>query len=292
MGTEARARQARRASELIEQGVRALQAAGIETPRLDAELLLAEAAGVARIAIVARAGALEAAASDRYVAMIARRARREPLAYILGRKEFYSLELAVTPAVLIPRPETETIVDAALAWLASRGAARVLDLGTGSGAIAIAIARNAPGVSVVAADLSREALAVAQHNVERHNLADRIALCRADCFDGIDAKAVGPFDLIVSNPPYIAEGEMAALQPEVARHEPRLALAAGPDGLSFYRRIAARVANYLNPDGRAIVELGEGQADRVAALFAEAGFSRKSFRLDLAGTRRALLVTS
>lgn len=274
---------------LLNDAVAALVKAGVENARLDAELMLACAAGVSRVRVIAGDVALDEAARRAYAALVERRVAREPLAYILGRKEFYSLDFEVTPAVLIPRPETETLVAAALADLAARPAARVLDLGTGSGAIALAIAVHAPHAAIVASDISPAALAVARRNAARLGLADRVAFRHADCFDVRDGGvALGRFDLIVTNPPYIVDAEVATLQPEVARWEPRLALAGGPDGLGFYRRLAAHLPDYLSVEGRLIVEIGEGQDDAVTVILRAAGGGLVERLRDLSGLVRVL----
>ncbi len=173
--------------------------------------------------------------------MVARREAREPLAYIVGQREFFSLEFAVSPGVLIPRPETETVVEAALEFMRTSPSAKVLDIGTGSGAIAVAIANNAPVAQIVALDISKVSLEIAAENARRHRCADRIAFVQSDCFSALDGSQLrfDPFDLIVSNPPYIPEDELAALAPEVRDFEPRVALEGGRDGMEFYRRIAA-----------------------------------------------------
>ncbi|MGH7815449.1 MAG: peptide chain release factor N(5)-glutamine methyltransferase [Candidatus Binataceae bacterium] len=275
-------------SRILDAAVRHLQAAGIDPALLDAQLLMAEAAGVSRATLLAGYAPGDAAIA-RFEAWVAMRARRVPVAYIIGRKEFYSLDFFVTPEVLIPRPETETAVDAALAALADRPDSRVLDIGTGSGAIAIAIAHNAPAARITAADISSGALEVARHNAAKHGLSDRIEFRVADLFDvRHDGAPLGLFDLIVSNPPYIADDEIASLAPEVRDHEPRIATVAGPDGLAFYRRIAAGARAQLNPGGAIIVEIGAGQSCAVQGIFAQSGFSAASVLNDLAGHPRAL----
>ncbi len=274
---------------LLADATRVLRRAGVESPRLDAELLLSEAVGRPREQILAGLADVSADASARFAELLARRAAREPLAYITGRKEFYSIEFEVTPAVLIPRPETETLVAAALEFVARRPEACILDLGTGSGAIAIAIAANAPRVSATATDISEAALAVARRNAERAGVATRVEFRRADCFYPTDGGApFGRFDLIVSNPPYIDDSAMARLAPEIARYEPRHALAGGPDGLDVIRRIAAAAPAHLDRDGELIVEVGAGQADAVAALFRKAGLGRVRVINDLASVPRVV----
>ena len=209
---------ARRALEAIDKASRRLADAGIESSRLDAELLMAAAAGVTREAAVTGSIDLSPTALNDFDALIARREKREPVAYIVGHKEFYSLDFEVSPAVLIPRPESELVVAAALEFIARRPAARVLDIGTGSGAIAIAIAVNAPHTRVTGVDISAAAIAVASRNARRHRIEDRVTLRRADCFEVLDGgPALGTFEVIVSNPPYLDDAEIAALEPEVRR---------------------------------------------------------------------------
>jgi release factor glutamine methyltransferase len=256
---------------------------GIDTARLDAEVLLAHACGVSRAALIAGLN-VDADAAGEFRRLIARRATRAPLAYIIGRKEFFSLDFEVTPAVLIPRPETETLAAAALEFLAARRDPRVLDIGTGSGAIAIAIAANAPAAKIIATDISEEALQVARRNAIRHRCADRIDFIAADLFPDSASR----FDLIVSNPPYVAEADLETLQPEIRLYEPRVALAFGVDGLDLFRRIATASRSRLNPDGAVMVEIGAGQATEVEALFRRAGFSNIDAIRDLARIDRVI----
>ena len=271
-------------AEILDRAAETLRRAGIDNARLDAEVMLAEACGVSRAAVLGRGEMPDAGALERFRAMLSRRAAREPLAYIIGHKEFFSLDLEVTSAVLIPRPETETLVDAALTFLASRPDARVLDIGTGSGAIAVAIAVNAPRARVTATDLSNEALQVARRNATRHRCSDRIDFAMADLFPS----AIAKFDLIVSNPPYIPSAAILSLDPEVAHFEPRGALDGGADGLAFYRRIAAQARQHLVDGGGVMVEAGAGQANEVVALFQRAQFSKIDTVRDLAGIERVV----
>jgi release factor glutamine methyltransferase len=282
-----------RVAGLLADATRVLERAGVESPRLDAELLLAEAVGCPREQILAGLTEISADASARFAELLARRAAREPLAYITGRKEFYSIELEVTPAVLIPRPETETLVTAALEFVARRPEARILDIGTGSGAIAIAIAANAPGVSITATDISDAALTVARRNAARAGVVTRIEFRHADCFDALDDGApFGRFDLIVSNPPYVDDAVAARLAPEIARYEPALAVACGPDGLDVIRRIVAGTLAHLARDGELMVEVGAGQGGAVAALFEKAGLRCVRVINDLAGVPRVVRGTN
>jgi release factor glutamine methyltransferase len=248
-----------------------LARAGVENARLDAELLMAAAAGVSRAAVIADSIHLDADVMARFERMVGRRTAREPLAYIVGHREFYSLEFVVRPGVLIPRPETETVVEAALGFLRERPAAKVLDIGTGSGAIAIAMAANAPEAQIVAIDISKVSLEVAGENARRHGCTGRIAFVEAD-YAALDARALpfASFDLIVSNPPYITKAELPALAPEVRDFEPRLALDGGVDGMEFYRKIAAGLARWLAPEGEVILEVGAGQAEAVEAIIVDA----------------------
>ncbi|HEU4707276.1 MAG TPA: peptide chain release factor N(5)-glutamine methyltransferase [Solirubrobacterales bacterium] len=270
----------------------ALAAAGVEDPRLDAELLLAEAIGWDRARLVAQPEAeVLSAPGRRFGELVRRRLRREPVAYILGRKGFRHLELAVDRRVLIPRPETELLVELALELRPQR----VLDVGTGSGAIALAVADELPGCEVTATDTSPGALEVARANAERVGLADRVEL-----FEGTVPKE-GEFDLVLANLPYVAERDWASLQPEVTRWEPREALLAGPDGLDAYRallpllggrncrRSAEATTTALGVTGALALEVGEGQAAAVAGMFRAAGFSRIETRRDLAGIERVVL---
>lgn len=270
--------------EALGAAVDGLAAAGVEDPRLDAELLLAEAMGLGRAALIADPAAeVPAPAARAFGEMVRRRLRREPVAYILGRKGFRGIELAVDRRVLIPRPETELLVEVAL----ERAPARVLDVGTGSGAIALAVADELPQCEVTATDTSAGALEVARANAERLGLADRVEFVEGTLPEG-------EFDLILANLPYVAERDWPSLQPEVTQWEPREALLAGEDGLDAYRallasceRIFPRIAGESTFAPSAIaLEVGEGQAAAVAQLLNEAGFAKTQIRRDLAGIER------
>ena len=277
-------------TDLVRQGWHRLVQAHVENPRLDTELLLAQAAGVTRANLFAGSIELDDETQRRFEALIRRRAAREPLAYITGRKEFYSLEFEVGPGVLVPRPETETIVDLALKFAAGRRNCRLLDIGTGCGAIALAIASNAPEVRVVATDISTDALAIAHRNAVRLDLESRTRFVHADCWDTLDrGELLGRFDIVVSNPPYVCNSEIARLEPEIRDFEPRIALDGGPDGLNFYRRIAAGLGDHLFDSGAVILEIGNGQAAAVAAMLQAAGCVDVSVSNDLSGIPRAVL---
>jgi release factor glutamine methyltransferase len=264
--------------EALTASTEALRAAGVGEPRLDAELLLAEATGRDRADLIANPEAeIPPPAARRFGEMVRRRLRREPVAYILGRRGFRHLELAVDSRVLIPRPETELLVELALE-LQPR---RLLDLGTGSGAIALAIAAELPGCEVVATDTSARALEVASANAERLGLADRVELIEAM----LPADLAG-FDLVLANLPYVPETEWRGLEPEVTEWEPREALLAGPDGLDVLRAAipaAAGVAPVV------ALEVGVGQARAVSDLLIEAGFGAVEIRPDLAGISRVVV---
>ena len=271
----------------VDQASRKLADAGVESSRLDAELLLAAAAGVTREAAITGSIELSPAILNKFESMVARREQREPIAYILGHKEFYSLDFEVTPAVLIPRPETEFVVSAALECIAGKANARVLDIGTGSGAIAIAIAVNAPSAQITAVDISADALAVASRNARRHRVEDRVTLRRADCFDILDGgAALGTFDAIVSNPPYLDDAEIAALEPDVRRYEPRVALSGGAGACDVLRRIASGAGAHLEADGELIMEMGSGHAGDVVGIIARAGLRVVDVINDFAGHLR------
>jgi release factor glutamine methyltransferase len=262
----------------------ALEAAGVETPRLDAEVLLAEGTGWdrARLAAEPEAG-VPAGAARRFGEMVRRRLRREPVAYILGRKGFRSIELAVDPRVLIPRPETELLVELALELRPGR----VLDVGTGSGAIALAIADELPGCEVVATDTSAAALELARTNAERLGLDERVQFVEGMLPDGntgwVGGEGAEPFDLIVANLPYVAETEWAGLEPEVTHWEPREALLAGPDGLDVLRTMIPAAATMAPA---VALEVGIGQAPAVNEMLLEADFAEIETRPDLVGIPR------
>ncbi len=246
---------------------------GIESPRSAAEILLAHALGSDRLHLYMHHDQpLEKAELALFKALIQRRIQREPVAYIVGRKGFWSLDLDVTPSVLIPRPETERLVEAALTWLADRGrgpAADVMDLGTGSGAIVLAIASGASAHRFFASDVSPEAIAVARRNAATAGVSGRV---RFFVGDWLCAVRRGPiFDLILSNPPYVATQEWAGLQPEIVRFEPRLALDGDADGLRSYRAIVGAACHHLKPGGTLMLEIGCDQREAVRCIAEQSG---------------------
>lgn len=254
-----------------------------DTGRLDAEVLMAHALGVSRSDLLLRH--MRDAVPDGFGSLMARRLAHEPVAYILGRQEFFGRDFSVTPEVLIPRADSETLIEAALgAALAPR---RVLDCGTGSGALLLTILAECPDATGVGIDRSAGALAVASRNAEALGLAGRAAMMQRDWTVPGWSDGLGRFDLVLANPPYVeADAELAA---SVLLHEPHGALFAGPDGLDDYRQLIPQLAGLLAPGGMAVVEIGFTQAEAVASIAREAGF-HVSLRLDLAGRPRALVL--
>ena len=264
---------------------RRLEAAGVDSPVIDARLLLEAGAGVSRLDIITdpRRDLTETQIAA-VEALTLRREQREPIGHIIGRKAFWTLDLDVGAAVLSPRPETELLVETALAVLPKDAPVRVLDLGVGSGAIVLAILAERPHANAVGVDFSEAALAVAQRNADKLGLASRLELRSGDWSAGLEET----FDLVVSNPPYIPTGEIADLEPEVSKYEPRLALDGGADGLAAYRSIIAALPTLLVPGGVFALEVGRGQDFAVAALAAEAGLSPEQSKMDLNGIARVV----
>jgi release factor glutamine methyltransferase len=262
-----------------------LTEAGVENPAREARLLIAHVSGFPASTILPTTrGEIDPAALHR---ALQRRAAREPLAYITGTRGFWTLDLAVSPATLIPRPDTETLIEAALAHFPDRSrVTRILDLGTGTGALLLAALTEFPAAFGIGADVSPAAAALAAANAARLGLAPRAAFLAADWAAPLAAR----FDLILCNPPYIASADIPALMPEVARHEPASALDGGPDGLRAYARLIPTLPARLAPGGLACVELGAGQREPTAALARAAGFTHIASRADLAGIDRALLL--
>lgn len=253
---------------------------------LDARLLLEAAAGVDRAHLLTRPHEpMGSEAADRFEALIERRARREPISQILGRKAFWSLTLGVSPSVLSPRPETEAVVERALGLAPVGAAFDLLDLGVGSGAILLAILAERPLARGLGVDVSEAALAVARGNAARLGLAARTALLQDDWGAGLSDET---FDLVVSNPPYIPTADVEMLEAEVRDHEPRLALDGGPDGLSAYRRLAPRTLRLLRPGGAFALEIGPGQREAVVDLFVRAGARELAVGQDLGGRDRVV----
>lgn len=266
-------------SDALGAAIDAFTAAGIETPRLDAEILLSELAGIDRATLIADPGrTLTPAASRSFSEAVRRRLRREPVAYILGRKGFRHIELEVDRRVLIPRPETEMLVELAL----ETGPDTMLEIGTGSGAVALAVAQELPGSAVLATDISEESIEVATGNARRLGLADRVRFVRGSLPEGPER-----FDLILANLPYVADGE--PLPPEVGQWEPASALFGGPDGTDVIREVLGDLAGSDISAPLIGLEIGDGQGERVAGIVGDAGFREPEVRLDLAGRERVVV---
>lgn len=262
-----------------------LKAAGVDTPVLDARMLLEAGAGISRLDIVTDPRrALSADQVSAVDVLVQRREAREPVAHIVGRRHFWKLELAVTRDVLVPRPETEFVVEAALSALPSKAHTRVLDLGVGSGAILLSILSERPEATGLGVDASEAALTIARRNAEELGLHTRAAFRLGNWAEGLDER----FDLVVSNPPYIASADIAFLQPEVARFEPLLALDGGADGLDAYRIIFDALPRLLKENGAFAFEVGKGQAEAVTNMARTAGLSTSPPVLDLAGIPRVV----
>jgi len=267
----------------------AFRTAGIEDADVDARLLVGHALHLDRARLIAQSDRiLEAREINVISALAARRLTREPVSRILGQKEFWSIALAITPDVLVPRPETETVVEGALDFVVRGGLRmeklRILDIGTGSGALLLALLRELPNATGIGTDISTGALKVARENAARCGLEGRCTFLVCDIASVVE----GPFDLLVSNPPYIAHDEITSLAPEVKNYDPTVALDGGDDGLAAYRAIAADAKRLLAPGARMFVELGAGQEAAVRDLFTNVGLTAGTARADLAGIPRVL----
>lgn len=276
-------------SEALDYVAQSFRTSGIEEPDADARVLIGRALHVDRARLIAQSDrVLESREITVISALVTRRLRREPVSRILGQKEFWSLSISVTPDVLVPRPETETVVEAALDFVMRGGLRleklRILDIGTGSGALLVALLNELPNAAGTGTDVSSAALDVARTNAVRCRVDSRCDFVVCDIASGVE----GPFDLIVSNPPYIAHDEIVTLAPEVRDYDPQVALDGGRDGLDAYRSIAGDAKRILAPGGRLFVELGVGQNEQVRVLFTEAGLSPGIPRSDLAGIPRVL----
>jgi len=265
----------------------------VDAARLDAELLLADVLGCSRIDLYVQ---FDRRVGDpqlsRFRERVRERGERRPVKQILGRCEFMSHPFAITPDVLTPRPETETVVEEALGCLGD-GPRTVVDIGTGSGCIAISLALGRPDATVYATDISEPALAVARANAEQHNVAERVALLPGDLFAPLAGRGLdGRVDCIVSNPPYVSESELAGLMPEVAEYEPRVALVSGEDGMAHTRRILVAAPDYLRPGGALVVETSPGTAERArAAAESHDAYAEARTVRDLAHVERVLIAT-
>ena len=284
--------------ELLNKASEYLAGKGIDTARLDAELLLSHVLNMERIDLYVRFDQpLETAEVDAYRIAIARRAQRMPVAYITGSKEFYSLDLKVDRSVLIPRPETELLVECVLNWLGEKEAPvepNIVELGTGSGAIAVALAHSladqeSASPRIYATDISQQAIDVAKTNVDNHALGNLIQLFQGDLYTALPPALQSEVDAIVSNPPYIPSDELKGLAPEIARYEPKGALDGGLDGLDCYRRIYFEGRKFLRPGGLVAVEIGHGQASQVMAIASESGYVDTKLYRDYGDRERVVM---
>jgi release factor glutamine methyltransferase len=279
-------------AEALDEAAAMLRSAGVDRPRLDARLLLAHALGIAPEHVIGGPDRrVDPVDRERFRALTARRARRESVARLTGVREFWSLPFRVTADTLEPRPDSETVVEAALAALDAAEVPRdrslaILDLGTGTGCLLLALLRELPAARGLGVDISPAACAVARANAGSLGLAGRARFCAGDWGRGLG----GRFDLIVANPPYIPDDAIDGLQPEVARYEPRSALAGGPDGLACHRALAPQLHRLLADGGMALVEFGAGQGRPVGQILAAAGFTCVAVRCDLAGLERCIVV--
>jgi release factor glutamine methyltransferase len=270
--------------DVVASGANQLQQAGIRNPERDAELLLLYTTGLGRTDLITQPErALSVAESKRYRELIARRALSEPIQYITGEREFYGLRFVVTPDVLIPRPETEHLVEAALERIPSQAPFRIADVGAGSGAIAVALAVARPLAKITAIDISPAALKIAAENANAHGVAGRVSFREADLLGNIDDE----YDIVVSNPPYIADGEREALDPQVRDYEPSEALFAGPTGLEIYERLIPQASHVLRLGGWLLMEIGAGQQLQLSRLLKD--WPNVSFVPDLQGIPRVVL---
>lgn len=272
--------------DLLDQASKCLAESGVDTPRLNAEVLLAHATESSRTVLIAHP---EVVPTEDQTALfrqwIELRAKRMPLAYIIGSRGFYGLEFEVKPGVLVPRPETETLVDTTIRLIGDEPCV-IADLGVGSGAIAVSLAVTLPEAHLYCTDTSREALEIARRNAEKNGVGDRVHLREGNLLEPLDGLS---FDAIVSNPPYIRSREIDLLQPEIALYEPRAALDGGRDGLDYFRRIVPESPGYLKLDGFLLVEVGMTQSEEVCALFRENGYLDVEVMNDYAGIERVIV---
>ena len=276
-------------AELLNQGDRTLAEAGIPESRRESATLIAISLGRDRSFLYAHPEyEPDTGEIDRIEAFLRRRSEREPLQYIRGTQEFYGLDFEVTPDVLIPRPETEMLVEFGIERLTASGGTHFLDIGTGTGCIPVSILKHVPGALGVAVDISPAAISVAQRNAERNGVADRLEFVESNVFSNVPPRR---FDLIVSNPPYVPERDLAGLQPEVRDHEPHSALTDGRDGLSIIAEIIERAPEFLRPGGGLLIEIGSGQAKTVAKMVSSDVWGGVAFDPDLQGIPRVVSAT-
>jgi release factor glutamine methyltransferase len=274
--------------ETIQKSTDFLAKRGVESPRLQAELLLAHLLKMPRMNLYLNfERALSTAETDAFREMIKRRGQREPLQHITGSVSFCGFEIVVNRHALVPRPETEILAEQGWTFLSTLDPATALDLGTGTGCIAIALAAKCPAAKVMATDVSPEALALAKENAQKNNV--RVEFCQGNGFESVPKEA--PFDLIIVNPPYIPSAEIETLQPEVRDFDPRLALDGGADGLDFYRMLAAQAKPFLKPGGKIMLEFGDGQASAIRSLFENENWIVEAVKADYSQRERILIAT-
>ena len=276
-------------SEAITWHEPSLRATGIESARVDMEWMLVHLLDSSRSQLHVETGRILTSSEQRQLQkLVEQRGQRIPLQHLLGEVDFHGLRLQVDGRALVPRPETELLAEVSIEILGKEAAPRVLDIGTGSGCLAISIAVACSTAHVDALDISADALTLARENAIRHQVADRILCLKGD---GRESLSAGPYHVIVSNPPYIPTGDLEGLQPEVRNHDPRLALDGGPDGLEFYRALAVNSAASLHPGGRLLLEVGDNQATAVDELFTDSNWRIKRVLDDLAGIPRIVIAT-
>lgn len=259
--------------------------AGVENPMLDSRILLSHALGMERVDLLLQAERLLSADEiARIKELMTRRARRESVARILGEREFWGLPFGLNEATLEPRPDSETLIDAALPELQERAGVSILDLGTGTGCLLLSLLHELPNAVGIGIDIASRAIEQAQANAKRLKLDDRAVFRAGSWLNGVD----GPFDLIISNPPYIVTEDLTTLMPEVRDNDPMLALDGGADGLKFYRELIPQLPKFLKPGGSAVFEVGLGQAREVSELFQQSGFHSGSIHEDLSGIERCV----
>ena len=282
--------------EGIQKSAEFLAKKGVESPRLQAELLLAHVLKLPRMKLYLNfERALSEPETDAFRELVKRRSQREPLQHIVGSTSFCGLEIAVNRNVLVPRPETELLAETGWSFLSTINSqnsqpSTALDFGTGSGCIAIALAAKCPGAKIVALDVSKDALDLAIENAKRNNVADRIEFSHGNSLEVLQTPPpAAQFDLVISNPPYILTREIETLEPEVRDYDPRIALDGGPDGLDFYRRLAKEAAPVLKPDGKIMLEFGDGQGDAVRKIFEDQNWIVEAIREDYTQRQRILI---
>lgn len=280
-------------SEAINKAANLLSTAGITNARLDAEVLLSHIIKKDRVWLIThRDDVLDNKHQRDFAAVIQRRTRREPLQHIIGNQEFWGLEFKVSPDVLIPRPETEFIIEAALAIVQDRNTpVSIIDLCTGSGCIAVSLAKELTAARVIATDASENALAVARENTRRHGVSEHIRFLQGDLFEPLEELDIrGQIDIIVSNPPYVQAGDLPTLQPEVRDYEPEMALIAGPEGTEMAKRIIQLAPEYLKKNGALIMEMGLSQAEALTRMVEATGaYGNPALLKDLAGIERVIV---